>query len=158
MGYKTQNKISWITNEGPSTPKNKDWVWGAIILGLAVSFSSFFFGNMLLGIFILVATTTLIIHGAKDGHQIETIVLPAGIKIDKQFFPYENIHSFYIREDEKKDKTVLSIHTNGVLVPFITVNIEGVNPDVIREYLLDFLEERYHEKGISDKVSDYFDL
>lgn len=150
------NKISWTTIEGHMETKDADWVWSVGLVGTAITISSFLVGNMLLGLFSIVATFTIIIYGTREKDPVEIILTNQGVVIGSQMFPYENILSFCIRRDG--DKNILSLHTTSMMLPFVTMNIESINPDFVRGYLEQFIDERHHIKTLADKVVDYFKL
>lgn len=150
------NKITWTTIEGHADTKDADWVWSVGLIGTAVIISSFLVGNMLLGIFSMVATLTIIIYGTREKDPVEVTLTNQGIIIGSQMFPYENILSFCMRRDG--DKNILSLHTTSMMLPFVTIDTENIDPDFIRKYLEQFIDERHHIKTLADKVVDYFKL
>lgn len=87
----------------------------------------------------------------RDPREFEFAITDKGILGGKTLYAFEDLHSFHIYEEPPLEG-VLSIHSNGILAPFIHIPIAGIDDQEIREVLQNFLPEEKHEPTIIDTL------
>ena len=77
-----------------------------------------------------------------------------GILIDKIFYPYSAIESFWVEIGEIGSQLLLKY--NRAFVPHIIIPIsEEVHPDVVRAFLLAHMTEAEQHEPITQKLMEY---
>jgi len=153
--------IYWETPEYYHETKDSDWFWIVGIISLSIIFLSFIYGNILLAILIFIGTINIFLHANKEPAIREITISEKGIRIDKTFYPYLTLESFWIEIHEHEDFkdfqiARLLIKSKKLLVPLIVIPIEYENLDELREFLSIFLEEVEHREPLVHKISEYF--
>jgi hypothetical protein len=87
----------------------------------------------------------------RDPREFEFAITDKGIVTGKTLYEFERLNSFWIYEEPPLEG-MLSIHTNGVLAPYIHIPIAGIDDEEIREILQNFLLEEKHEPTIIDTL------
>ncbi len=87
----------------------------------------------------------------RDPREFEFKVTNKGVVGGKTLYAFEDIHSFWIYE-EYPLKGVLSLHSNGIISPFIHIPIGDVPAKELRELLLDHIPEEKHEPTMIDTL------
>lgn len=67
------------------------------------------------------------------------------------FYEYDTLQSFFIYT-EPPFENILSIQTSGKLVPYVHVPAFGVDKNVLRDTLDEFIPEEKHEPGLVDTL------
>lgn len=153
--------IYWEAPEYYHEPKDSDWFWIVGIIAGAIILLSFIYGNILLAILILVGTVSIFLHANKEPLIREVEISEKGIRIDRTFYPYLTLDSFWIEVHEHEDVddfyiARLLVKSKKTLMPLIVIPIEYPNLDEIREFLSIFIEEEEHHEPLAHKVAEYF--
>lgn len=148
--------ISWQTPDHDLPEKPVDWYISVTIIGIAVAIASIFVNNLLFAIFALLATVSLMIHVAKKPEIIDIHLTSQGVEIKHNFYPYSNLHSFWI--DHKKNKDELILHSDRAILPHLIIPIRDVPTEVIRLELRQHLVEKFAHKNLVDKLLEYFEF
>lgn len=137
--------LSWETIEHAYYEKTADWYWIIGIVGAVAIFLSFLFGNILLAIIFLIGTASIMLHGSQEPDTVTVRLGPQNVRIGKMVYPYSELISFSVDEDD--DPVMLYLSTKSVVFSQISVPIEDVPVDLIRDYLHDHLDETYHKES-----------
>lgn len=78
-------------------------------------------------------------------------VTTTGIVAGKDFYTFDNIESFHLYT-EPPFQNLLSLKTNGKLIPYVHIPILTVNTNVLRDTLDEFIPEDTHEPGLVDTL------
>lgn len=142
-------RIAWKAMEHSHSEKSSDWFWAVGIISIAGAVLAIFFGNLLFGLIILLAA----FNGIMQGHTKPQVVLyeitRSGIKINETLYPYSSLESFWVIDEEINDRIL--VRSQKLLVPFLVLPFDStkVNPDEIRDYLLEYLNEEELEEPLS---------
>lgn len=147
------HKLQWQAHEHLHYERSKDWYWAVILIAAAMVFLAFYFGDILFGVFIIVAVFTLITLTLHEPPYRSFEINEKGIAVDDTLFPYETIDSFAVTHDELENKILLK--SQKVFMPMIVIPIEDVPPSDIREYLLDHLDEEELHEPLSQKLMEF---
>lgn len=129
--------IHWKAEEYAHREKTVDWYWALGIISVSAIIISIILKNFLFAILILIGAGTVVLFSVKKPRLIDVKINHKGIIIDKFFHPYSEIDSFWI------DGHRLMFRSRKTLHPLITVPapMEEFEQDLVREYLLEYLEE-----------------
>ena len=118
----TEALISWNAPEHFYVEKTSDWYWIVGIFTLTLAAIFFIFGEILLGIFIVVAAVALVLHASRPPRTIYCEINDRGLIVDTVLYPFLSLESFWIAHDELPPKMILK--SRRLFMPFIIIFIE----------------------------------
>ncbi len=146
--------ISWTAPEHHYVEKNNDWYWAVGIITITAATLAFIFGNPIFGILILVSSFALVVHAAKQPKEIKCEINDRGIILNNILYPFLTLESFWIDAQDPQPKILLkSLKT---FMPYIIVHIEEVDPEEVRDILLNYIAETEHREPLSQKLLERF--
>ena len=146
--------LEWDAPEHHHTEKNNDWYWSVGIITLTAAGLAFIFGNIIFGILIIVGVFALVVHAAKKPLSIHVEINDRGIVLDKVLYPFLTLESFWIDAHEEPRKIL--IKSTKTFMPYLTIHIEGVDPEEVRDLLLNYIAETEHHEPVSQKILERF--
>lgn len=152
------NEINWKTIEHYHEEKSSDWYWILGIITIASAILSIYFGNILFAIVILLSAFTMILHLQSEHSEIEVSVNKKGIRINNTLYPHTTLESFWIEEEEEIENipNQIIIKSQKTLVPLIIIPMpDEVDPDELREYLLNYLDEEELDEPFSHRLMEF---
>lgn len=145
-----QPLIAWDAPEHIHIEKNNDWYWAVGIITITAVALAFIFNNIIFGILILVCSFALVVHSSKAPRTFHYEINDRGIMINDRLFPFLTLESFWIDAHETPPKILIKSHKT--FMPFLTIYIEDVDPEVVRDILLNYISETEHYEPISQKI------
>jgi hypothetical protein len=146
--------LTWDTLEHHHGEKSSDWYWIIGVIALSLAVLCIIFGNVLLGIFILLGAITAGIHAAHPPKLIHVELNPRGILVEKTLYRYDHLDSFWI--EEHKDPHNIILQSKKFLMPYIIVPINPhIHIDDVRAYLLLHLKEVEHHESLAHEFMEY---
>jgi hypothetical protein len=149
-----QPLISWSAPEHFHTEKNNDWYWAVGIVAITAASLAVIFGNVIFAIFIVVATFALIVHASKQPKTVYYEINDRGIVVNDVLYPFLGLESFWIDAEERPAKALVKSHKT--FMPYLTLHIEEVDPEEVRDILLNYIAETKHSEPLSQKVLEMF--
>ncbi len=148
--------LSWKMYEYEHTPKTSDWYWALGIVAIAIAIVSIFLGNLLFGLFAIIAAVTLALHAAKPPRLLDYHLTPRGVIIEKKMYPHHTLDSFWVVEYEHKANKIL-LKSSKLLMPYIVMPLpHDIHPDEARVILFDLgLPEVEHHEPLVHEVMEY---
>ena len=147
-------RILWKAPEYVYVPKPTDWYWlvgivagGFFIIALAMK-------NFLFAVLVVIAAFTIMLYGAKKPRIVSFEISGRGIKISKRFYPYEYLKSFWVQYDPPFKKE-LSLESKKTFMPYLTLPLAELDPNIIRNYLIKLLPEKKHEESLIETIGHY---
>ncbi|HEY4504544.1 MAG TPA: hypothetical protein VJI73_02105 [Candidatus Paceibacterota bacterium] len=150
---KQEKKLEWQALEHAYYEKTSDWYWIVGVVGVTASLLAFLFSNAILGLLLLVGTITVLIHGGRIPGVVKVELQERGVRIGSAFYPYSNLTAFSLNEEH--DPLILVLDCKAFLTPDIRIFIEEVAVEDIRDFLLDHLDEKYHEPSLAEGLIHY---
>lgn len=146
----TDALVYWNAPEHFYVEKTPDWYWGVGIVTLAISAVCIILGNIITGIFVLLAATTLVLHASKPPRIIYHEINDRGLIIDNRLFEFLNLESFWIPHDHIPPRIILK--SRKIMMPYIIVFIDEIDPEAVREVLLKYIAETEHHETFLHKI------
>lgn len=149
--------ISWQAYEYIHEHKSSDWYWAVGVISFSAAGASIIFGNVIFALLILIAATALVIHAHKEPRLIDFELNEKGVKVDKTFYPYKTLDSFFVETHEMEVGTFakILIKSKKTLMPLIIIPIADTHPEDVHEYLSIFLAEEEHREGLGEKFMEW---
>ncbi len=151
------DKLHWEAQEYDHEPKTKDWFWALGIITVSIAIVSFLYDNLLFSILIIVAALAMGLHANHKPKRVYFEINKKGIAIDDRFFAFNSIKSFWI-EDNGYERPKILIRSQKFSMPFIiipTAPFDAAKPDIIRDFLLNYIVEEEMHEPMSQKVMEY---
>jgi len=146
--------LEWEGREYDHSPKSADWYWALGIIGVAGMIASMLFGNYLLAVLILAASSAIALHAAKKPPVHRFRLVERGLIIGDDLHPFERMISFSVLEDvEGELPPLLSIKTEAWLSPHLVIPLAGIDADSVYSYFLEHVDESEHEHTFTDLVA-----
>ncbi len=120
MNLKGNSLFSWQAYEYKDRTVKVDWFWALGIIALAGSVAAFIYGNFLVGIFIIFASIALVFFATVKPELITYEITSNGIIYEGVFYPYENLHCFWMDEFEPDNKKLL-VKSERFFVPILAL-------------------------------------
>lgn len=146
--------ISWDAPEHLHTEKNNDWYWAVGIITITAAALAFIFNDIMFAILIIVGAFALVVHASKKPRIFHYEINDRGVVIDNILYPFLTLESFWIDAHERPAKILIKSHK--IFMPFITIHIEEVDPERVRDILLDYIAETEHHEPLSQKLLERF--
>jgi len=143
--------ISWKTKEYEHRPKSIDWYWTVGIISVGLIAVAIMMKNAMFVILIMLGGFSIALFSARRPNIVDFAVTVRGIQINSNLFPYDDLESFWIHYDPPHKKE-LGIISKKALMPRIVIPFGDTDPNDVREHLINFLEEKHHEEGISESI------
>ena len=145
--------IRWQAFEYSHREKSSDWFWAVGIIAVASAATAIIFNNILFALLILVGVFTVCLYAARKPLRVNFEINEKGILVGKVEYPYSSLESFWVEENIGAPK--LLVKSNKVIMPFIVLPIEEVEPVNVREYLSAYLREEEHQEPLLQHLLEY---
>jgi hypothetical protein len=93
----------------------------------------------------------------REPRTVPFLITTKGIVTDDKLYEFDTIETFFIYT-EPPFENILSIQTNGELVPYVHIPIETVDVNVLRDILSEFIPEEKHHPRLVDTLEKLLHL
>lgn len=146
--------LEWEALEHHHEEKNNDWFWAVGIVALSITVACIIWGNLLLGILVLVSTFSLFLHAVKRPGIHKVRIDDRGVTIDKFHYSYKSLDSFWINENEHPP--VLLLKSQRFFMPLLVIRLDSVHPEDVRASLQGTLYEDEMHEPLFQKIAERF--
>src|SRR3989344_339203 len=150
----SQALISWNAPAHLYVEKRPDWYWSVGIITLAIAAVFFFFGNVVGVILVIVAAVALVLHASHPPQVVYYEINDRGIVANDILYPFLTLDSFWIPHDEEPAKLI--VKSRKLLMPFIVIYIDEVDPEKVRDIMLTYIAETEHREPILKHLLERF--
>lgn len=151
--------MSWESWEYPPVERSRRWYVIASMFGIALLLYALLSANFVFAVIILMFAVIQLMKDLRKPARMEIHITTGGIVFGNDFYPYENIRDFSIVYYPPDVKT-LYIAFNGVMSPTLTVPLEDVDPNEVRQSLLPYAFENLNRdrEYLTDLISRLYKL
>lgn len=143
--------IAWTAPEHIHVrPNPRGLMIATVFLALIIAYAVFTNSPLMAITFILFGVVGYLFV-TRDPREFEFAITDKGVIGGKTLYEFEDINSFCIYEEPPLEG-VLSLHSTGILAPYIHIPIAGIDDSEIREILLDFIPEEKHTPTLIDTL------
>lgn len=143
--------VEWQAPEYVHQEKSVDWFWAIGVFALAIAVIAIFLGNVLFGVFVILAAISVAIHTVRKPRLIDYALTERGVLIDKKVYPYDTLEAFWIDEDDSR----LIIRSEKALMPYLVLPFREDDEDDIQNVLIEYLDEEEMHEPLSHKILEY---
>lgn len=146
--------IEWKALEHAHYEHSREWYWAVGIIAVSGAILALYFGNIILAILISITGFTSILHAHTKPRILKYRISRRGIQAGGTAYPYSILQSFWVIDEEINDRIILK--SQKILLPYIVIPFDStvIDPDTIREYLLEYLDEEEMDEPISQKIME----
>lgn len=149
----TEAQISWHAPTHIHRERKNDWYWAVGIVTLAIAAVCFMFGQMITGLFVVIAVITLVLHASRPPETIYHEINDRGIVHGDVFYAFTNLESFWIPHDPSEKKILLK--SRRMFSPLLVIHIEETDPEEVRKVLLKYITEAEHREPTLKKFLEW---
>mgnify|MGYP001611561269 CR=1 FL=1 len=142
------NELNWEIYEYEHRQNETEWFWALGIVVVSISVASFIYGNVLLGIFILLAGFMMGTYARKGPPLLRVEATKKGISVNGRFLPYKELASFSI----DRDKIVLEEKEWWRQLFIIPMHLEDI--ESVHLFLKEHLPEKNHKEPLSHQIME----
>jgi hypothetical protein len=148
MKIPTPERISWQAYEHNHVEKNVDWFWSVGIIAAGGVFLSIFFKNFIFALIIVLFTATSFLLARRPPRLLQFEFSRKGVRVGPVMYPYTMFESFWVDDGEFEDKIIL--RSKKPMSPYMIIPFDSTETDaeMIREFLLDYLDEEHLEEPV----------
>ena len=146
-------KLSWHAPEYIHTEKTADWYWILAIVTVTVVLIAVILNNVIFGMLIIVASSTLTLLAGRKPQKVHIEISDRRISVGRIHYNYAEMESFWVEKRQIFPKLVLK--SKKVFLPYISILIEEVEPEKVRQALSDHLPEEEHVEPLLEKILIY---
>ncbi len=146
--------IEWQAYEYLHVDRTPDWYWGVGLAAIALAVLGIFLGNILLSILVVIAAFTVTLRALKIPDIQRFVLTRKGIIENSTLYPYSELESFWV-EDEQVHPMLL-VKSRRPLMPLITIPLGNTDPEIVHDYLVQFIDTEQLQESFSQKVMEYF--
>jgi hypothetical protein len=158
MIHAQTKKYEWDALEYEHQEKSTDWYWAlgiAIVVGTILCIISH---NYLLAVLLVFGGFMIGYYADDKARHVHIELSDRGVKIDNDLYIYESMGHFWMYTDHK-NRNRITIITGRKIMPQTTLTLpETIPATEIRDYLLQFLEEKEIKPSIIDLLSESIGL
>ena len=144
--------LTWETKEYEEKTRHPDWHWYAGLVAVLSSIIAFAVRDIFFGIFLLIAGVMVIFYARRAPEHWRIAINTDGVRINNDLFLYKNIRQWWLDETGKQDKLLLAVRAN--FTPMLTITLDGVTKDAVREALKDRAPEIEMHQPVSVTIFD----
>ena len=151
--------MSWKTLEFERHERSRGWYFWMAAITVALVGWSFWTGNVLFSLIIIMAAILIFILGEKKPRMMDFSVTNLGIVFGEKFFPYKDIKNFWIAYELPDIKNAY-FEMQAITSPRLTIGLDATNPVEVRSTLLEYIKEDLTRDGepLSDIIARIFKI
>ena len=142
------------------TKHNRGILWHLIAFIVVVGLLVFllFSANFLFAVIIILSVVIIVYISRRDPRIMNIKITDAGLVIENHFYPYSEIKNFWILHEP--DIKRLYIEFRSAFVPRLSIPYQDQDPNELREFLLQFIEENDEREGepVSETLARWLKL
>lgn len=151
--------LDWEVDEYPQHERSRTWYIAASIIAIALIVYAIITANFLFAVIILMVGVITLLSTFKTPDRISVMITTTGVIVGDLYYDYQSIRDFSI-VFEPPDVSILYLDFHSSLHPLISVPLEEMDPNLIRDALLPFCTENFHrnEESLTDLMKRLYKL
>lgn len=151
--------VSWETWEFPPHERSHRWYVLVSIIGVLLIVYAIFAENYLFAIIVLMMGVILFVNNLRHPHRVNVHLTNLGVVVDQHFYRFQDLKDFSVVYDPPNVK-LLYIDFKSPWRPLMSIPLEDIDPNVVRDYLLQYVFENLdrESEGLTDYLSRLYKL
>ncbi len=151
-----KERIAWTALEYEFREKTAEWFWSLGIVVTSAIVAAIIFHNYLFALLIGIASIVLILYAFRKPGIVSFELNRSGVVINKTLFPYASLESFWVEQNDPHKKLLLK--SKKMFMPLVAIPIENLDPEMVREFLRQFLPETELHEPASQKILEHLGI
>lgn len=150
--------LGWETYEFEPHERSKQWYMIAGLIVTALLVFALVSSNFLFAIIVLLASIVFLLNNLHKPHVVAVHITDSGIAFGDEFYSYDDIKDFSVIYNPPV--ALLYVDFHGFWRPMLRINLEQVNPNLVRESLLPFALENLdrEDENLTDTIERVYKL
>jgi hypothetical protein len=152
--------IVWFIPEYHKHERGRNWYIAAIGIASVFMLYSFWTGNFLFAIIIIITSIIYILTENEKSIMVKIKLNEEGVTVGQNFFDYDEFEDFAVVYKPKQDIKKLYFVFKNPIKQRLSINLENMNPLQIRKRLLNYLPEDLErtDETLSESLARIFKL
>ena len=147
--------ITWEAPEHHHVEKGNDWFFALAIIVVAIVIVAILLNDVLFALLAGLAGGALAVSAAKRPSIIPYAVTARGVRVDDHLYPFSEIGSYHIDEDDPRGPQLL-LKAEKKIMPLIVLPIPAAYVDEIEDILKERVAEEFLEEPLLMKILELF--
>jgi hypothetical protein len=150
--------LSWETWDLPPVERSTRWYAISAVIGLGMIIYSLLTANFLFALIIVMFAVILLMRDLRKPTRVTMAITTEGIAYHHDFFPYKTIRDFAIIYEPPVSNLYISFKSR--VTPTLSISLEDLDPNIVREQLLPFVFENLDRdnESLTDTLSRVYKL
>ncbi|MFH1253195.1 MAG: DUF308 domain-containing protein [Candidatus Uhrbacteria bacterium] len=151
--------LQWRVDEYPNHDRSRTWYVLGAIIGVALIIYAIATVNFLFAVIILISGVVMLLSTFQAPEKIDVAITSVGIMIGQAFHEYKDIKDFSLAY-KPPDFKILYLDFEQPWLPLMSIPLEDVDPNEVREYLLPVCLENLErtEETLTDTLRRVYKL
>ena len=149
---KLKTGLKWTAPEFFYFKKTEIWFAVSGLITIALFIWALWTRNIFFAFIIILGYFIVIAYAIKKPLNITVNITPEGVKIDRTFYSYNNLKSFWIFYTPPELKEI-SILSRKKVMPYIKIPLGEQDPIEVRKVLIQYLPEKKQDESLIDNLS-----
>lgn len=133
--------IFWDVPEYDTHEKSRWWYIMGIFIAVLMMIYSFATANFLFAVIIIITALIIIFRDGQEPEKVRVSITSEGVEVGRKFYDFDIIKDFSVIYKPKFGVNNLYIEFKNPLRHRLSIPLDEINPIVVRETLLKYLEE-----------------
>lgn len=147
-----KESLEWHAPLYHHNQKGASWYTTIILVSLVVFGISYYVGNILFGLFVLIAGGAFIILGKTDPGIARFKIDERGVIVKNTLYPFSELDSFWVEHN------TLYIKTDKTLSPHVVLPLGDIPTEDVVAFLEEYLPKEEYERNIIDSIAEYINF
>ena len=151
--------VNWEIDEYAHHERSRMWYILAGTIGVGLIIYAVLTSNFLFAIIILMTAVIMLLSMFSKPEKIPVIITTTGVVVGDTYYDYQSIRDFSIVYDPP-DVKLLYLDFYALTHPMLSVPLEDVDPNIVRESLLPFCLENFkrNQENLTDVMRRLYKL
>lgn len=154
MIHEQTKQYEWDAIEHEHSKKSVDWFWALGIIILTGIILSVISKNYLLAILLGLGGVLIGWRANDDDDLVHVEISERGIKLNKDLYTHDTIKSFWMYVDHHDRNRLVIVTSRAVMPQRILTLPESIKATDLREFLVDYIEERETRPSAIDLLAE----
>lgn len=152
-------QLEWEVDEVPAHSRGRLWYTLSAILGVGLIIYAVATTNFLFAVIILMIGVITLLSTFQKPDRVPVLLTNTGVVVSDMYYDYEAVKDFSIAYDPPHVKN-LYFEFHSPWHPLLTVPLEDIDPNEVRELLLPYCAENLHrvEENLTDVLRRLYKL
>ncbi|MEK7620307.1 MAG: hypothetical protein AAB413_03670 [Patescibacteria group bacterium] len=152
-------QLEWEVDEYPAHQRSKVWYILAAVVGVALIIYAVATANFLFAVIILMVGVITLLSTFVPPDRVPVVITNTGVVVSDLYYDFQSIRDFSIAYDPPDVKN-LYFEFHSPWQPLLTVPLEEIDPNQVRELLLPYCLENLQriEENLTDVLRRLYKL